>query len=231
VRTLWSWTKANSPRDKPVWRRLPRAAVSYLQKMGLANEVPSSQHNRDGVQARAKWEMSFPSAPAGPPKATPCEPPNELDTLLLNTTRRLARASGRAEVNGRSWRTIASWCDLKSGEKVYGDAVIADERRRLPHQAAHEDSIESNGLLGDLRSDRRCTPTALTTSSNLFEARAIQGDQLRDSRMGFPMGSGRVQHRPGLRQSYKNWQSINATKFLGESCETLASEWELTADR
>ena len=43
----------------------------------------------------------------------------------------------------------------------------------------------------------------------------------------FPLGDGRVNIGLGYVNSYKNWQSINATHFLGEFLETLPREWEL----
>ena len=43
----------------------------------------------------------------------------------------------------------------------------------------------------------------------------------------FPMGNGVFNIGLGYVNSYKNWQSINATQFLGEFLRTLPREWEL----
>jgi flavin-dependent dehydrogenase len=41
------------------------------------------------------------------------------------------------------------------------------------------------------------------------------------------MGNGTFNIGLGYVNSYKNWQSINATQFLGEFLQSLPSEWEL----
>ena len=43
----------------------------------------------------------------------------------------------------------------------------------------------------------------------------------------FPFGGGRINIGLGYVNSYKNWQQINATQFLGEFMDTLPREWDL----
>ena len=74
--------KAEFPRDKPCGDGLTARAVSYLQKMGLAEEVAKFHRvNRVTVFSPSQWELSFPKRPGMPeprlrrsrgPSWTPC---------------------------------------------------------------------------------------------------------------------------------------------------------------
>ena len=59
--------KADFPRDKPCGDGLTARAVSYLQKMGLAEEVNKFHRvNRVKVYSPSPWELSFPRRPGMP---------------------------------------------------------------------------------------------------------------------------------------------------------------------
>ena len=59
--------KAEFPRDKPCGDGLTARAVSYLQKMGLADEVATFHRvNRVTVFSPSQWELSFPKRPGMP---------------------------------------------------------------------------------------------------------------------------------------------------------------------
>jgi flavin-dependent dehydrogenase len=64
--------KAEFPRDKPCGDGLTARAVSYLQKMGLAEEVSKfHQVNRVTVFSPSAWELSFPKRPGMPDPPAP----------------------------------------------------------------------------------------------------------------------------------------------------------------
>ncbi len=64
--------KAEFPRDKPCGDGLTARAVSYLQKMGLANEVAKFHRvNRVTVFSPSRGSCRSRSAPACPTTATP----------------------------------------------------------------------------------------------------------------------------------------------------------------
>src|SRR5947209_17526753 len=75
--------KAEFPRDKPCGDGLTARAVSYLQKIGLANEV-SKFHRISGVTVYSplEWDLSFPNRP-GMPNHGHTVNRTRLDTLLL----------------------------------------------------------------------------------------------------------------------------------------------------
>ena len=66
-------------------------------------------------------------------------------------------------------------------------------------------------------------------SLDIYLKLQFQGDQLPGYAWVFPMGGGRVNIGLGYINSYKNWQAINATDFLGDFLQTLPREWELPA--
>ena len=75
--------KATFPRDKPCGDGLTARAVSYLQKMGLADEVARFHRvNRVTVYSPSRWELSFPKRP-GMPDHGHTVSRTVLDTLLL----------------------------------------------------------------------------------------------------------------------------------------------------
>ncbi len=68
-------------------------------------------------------------------------------------------------------------------------------------------------------------------SLDIYLKLEFQGDQLPGYGWVFPMGNGVFNIGLGYVNSYKNWQSINATQFLGEFLRTLPGDWELPRDR
>ena len=75
--------KASFPRDKPCGDGLTARAVSYLQKMGLADEVAGFHRvNRVTVFSPSRWELSFPKRP-GMPDHGHTVSRTLLDTMLL----------------------------------------------------------------------------------------------------------------------------------------------------
>ena len=68
-------------------------------------------------------------------------------------------------------------------------------------------------------------------SLDIYLKLAFQGDQLPGYGWVFPMGGGRFNIGLGYVNSYKNWQSINATQFLGEFLRTLPPRMGAAADR
>ncbi len=71
------------PRDKPCGDGLTARAVSYLQKMGLADEVATFHRvNRVTVFSPSEWELSFPKRP-GMPDHGHTVSRTHLDTVLL----------------------------------------------------------------------------------------------------------------------------------------------------
>jgi flavin-dependent dehydrogenase len=123
--------KAEFPRPKPCGDGLTARAVSYLQKMGLADEVATYHRvNRVTVFSPSEWELSFPKRP-GMPDHGHTVSRERLDTTLLKhaesagaEVRQGAEVAGPIVENGR-----VVGVTLKSGEKVFGDAVIGPEDR------------------------------------------------------------------------------------------------------
>ena len=120
--------KAEFPRDKPCGDGLTARAVSYLQKMGLADEV-STFHRVDRVTvfSPSRWEMSFPQRP-GMPDHGHTVSRTHLDTVLLSHAEKAgAEVREGAEVAGpeldAGGRVVG--VALKTGEKISADAVIA----------------------------------------------------------------------------------------------------------
>lgn len=222
--------KAEFPRDKPCGDGLTARAVSYLQKMGLSEEV-SKFHRVDGVKvfSPSEWDLSFPRRPGMPDHGYVARRP-ELDTILL----RHAGSSGAeiregAEVigpdqdaNGRVIGVI-----LKGGETVTADAVIAADGAYSPIKRAMKLDSEYNGYSAIAI---RAEMPANRPDSNMLEIYlklAFEGDQLPGYGWVFPFGGGQINIGLGYVNSYKKWQQINATQFLGQFMETLPREWEL----
>ncbi len=116
---------------------------------------------------------------------------------------------------------------LKSGEKVYGDAVIAADGAYSPIKRALKIDSEYNGYSAiAIRSEMHANRPD-SDSLDIYLKLAFQGDQLPGYGWVFPMGNGVFNIGLGYVNSYKNWQSINATQFLGEFLRTLPRDWEL----
>jgi len=222
--------KAEFPRDKPCGDGLTARAVSYLQKMGLADEI-SRFHRVDGVRVSSpsEWELSFPRRPGMPDHGHVVRRP-ELDTLLLKHAgsagaeiRQSAEVVGPVvDENGR-----VTGVTLRGGETVRADAVIAADGAYSPIKRALNLDSEYNGysaiaIRAEMPADR--------PDSNMLDIYLklqFQGDQLPGYGWVFPMGNGLFNIGLGYVNSYKNWQGINATQFLGEFLRTLPPEWEL----
>ena len=92
--------KAEFPREKPCGDGLTPRAVSYLQKMGLADEV-AQFHRVNGVKVFSprEWALSFPRRP-GIPNHGHVARRTDLDPLLLKN----AEAAGAESPTVRQCR-------------------------------------------------------------------------------------------------------------------------------
>jgi geranylgeranyl reductase family protein len=222
--------KAEFPRDKPCGDGLTARAVSYLQKMGLSEEV-SKFHRVNGVKvfSPSEWDLSFPRRPGMPDHGYVARRP-ELDTILL----RHAGSAGAeiregAEVTGpvQSANGRVTGVLLKGGETVTADAVIAADGAYSPIKRAMKLDSEYNGYSAIAI---RAEMPANRPDSNMLEIYlklAFEGDQLPGYGWVFPFGGGQINVGLGYVNSYKKWQQINATQFMGQFMATLPREWEL----
>jgi geranylgeranyl reductase family protein len=222
--------KAEFPRDKPCGDGLTARAVSYLQKMGLSEEV-SKFHRVDGVKvfSPSEWDLSFPRRPGMPDHGYVARR-HELDTILLRHAgsagaeiREGAEVTGPVQnANGRVTGVI-----LKGGETVTADAVIAADGAYSPIKRAMKLDSQYKGYSAIAI---RAEMPANRPDSNMLEIYlklAFEGDQLPGYGWVFPFGGGQINIGLGYVNSYKKWQQINATQFLGQFMETLPREWEL----
>ncbi|OHV05370.1 NAD(P)/FAD-dependent oxidoreductase [Mycobacterium talmoniae] len=222
--------KAEFPRDKPCGDGLTARAVSYLQKMGLADEVAKFHRvNRVKVFSPSTWELSFPRRPGMPDHGHVARRP-ELDTLLLKHAESAgAEVRQSAEVVGPILDDAGrvTGVTLKSGEQVVADAVIAADGAYSPIKRALKLDSAYNGYSAIAIRAEMAANRPDTDSLDIYLKLAFQGDQLPGYGWVFPLGGGRVNIGLGYVNSYKNWQAINATQFLGEFLATLPREWEL----
>ena len=101
------------------------------------------------------------------------------------------------------------------------DAVIAADGAYSPIKRALKLDSRVQRLLGDRDPGRDAgQPPGLQHAGDLPEA-AFQGDQLPGYGWVFPFGDGQVNIGLGYVNSYRKWQQINATAFLGEFMATL----------
>ena len=222
--------KAVFPRDKPCGDGLTARAVCYLQKMGLAEEVAKfHQINRVTVYSPSRWELSFPKRP-GMPDHGHTVSRTELDMLLLKH----AESAGAvvregAEVAGPIFddRGRVTGVTLKGGGQVHGYAVIAADGAYSPIKRALKIDSEYNGYAAVAIRSEMDANRPDSDSFDIYLKLKFQGDQLPGYGWVFPMGGNRVKIGLGYVTSYKAWQSINATGFLGEFLRTLPPEWEL----
>jgi menaquinone-9 beta-reductase len=224
--------KAEFPRDKPCGDGLTPRAVSYLQKMGLADEVAKFHRlNRATIFSPSEWELSFPRRPGMPDHGHGARR-RELDTLLLKH----AESAG-AEVR-QSAEVVGPIVDedgrvtgvtLKTGERVMADAVIAADGAYSPVKQALKLHSQYNGYSAIAIRAEMPANRPDSDSLDIYLKLAFRGDQLPGYGWVFPLGCGRVNIGLGYVNSYKNWQQINATQFLGEFLATLPPEWELPA--
>lgn len=224
--------KAGFPRDKPCGDGLTARAVSYLQKMGLADEVATFHRiNRVTVFSPSRWELSFPKRP-GMPDHGHTVSRTVLDTMLLEHAAKAGAVVRQgAEVSepiiDDSGRVTG--VALKSGEKVHADAVIAADGAYSPIKRALQIDSDYNGYSAIAIRAEMDANRADSDSFDIYLKFEFQGDQLPGYGWVFPMGDGRLNIGLGYINSYKNWQAINATQFLGEFLATLPREWELPA--
>ena len=224
--------KAVFPRDKPCGDGLTARAVSYLQKMGLAHEVENFHRvNRVTVFSPSRWELSFPKRPGMPDHGCTVSR-TVLDTLLIeHASAAGAKVRQGAEVSepilddtGRVTGVV-----LKNGEKIHGDAVIAADGAYSPiKRALHLDS-EYNGYSAIAIRAEMDSDSLDSDSLDIYLKLRFQGHQLPGYGWVFPMGGGRLNIGLGYVNSYRDWQAINATQFLGEFIATLPRDWKLPA--
>lgn len=222
--------KAQFPRDKPCGDGLTARGVSYLQKMGLTDEVNTFHRiNKVTVYSPSEWELRFPRRPGMPDHGRTVSR-TKLDALLLDhaaaagaEVRQGAEVAGpEVDATGRVVGVV-----LKSGEKVLGDAVIAADGAYSPIKRALGFDSERNGysaiaIRAEMPADRPDSDSFEIYLKLLFE-----GDQLPGYGWIFPMGDGRFNIGLGYINSYRRWQSINATQFLSDFMATLPADWNL----
>lgn len=224
--------KFEFPRDKPCGDGLTPRAVSYIQKMGLADEV-AKFHRVNGAKmfSLSEWDLAFPRRP-GMPDHGHVARRTELDTLLLKQA-----GSARAELR-QSAEVVGPIVDddgrvtgvtLKSGERVLADAVVAADGAYSPVKRALKLDSQYNGYSAIAIRAEMPINRPDSDSLDIYLKLTFQGDQLPGYGWVFPLGDGRVNIGLGYVNSYKNWQQINATQLLGDFMESLPAEWELPA--
>lgn len=222
--------KAQFPRDKPCGDGLTARAVSYLQKMGLAEQVAKFHRvNRVRVYSPSAWELSFPRRPGMPDHGHVARRP-ELDTLLLKHAASVGvQVRESAEVTGPVLDAAGrvTGVVLKGGEKVLADAVIAADGAYSPIKRALKLDSDYNGYSAIAIRAEMSANRPDVDSLDIYLKLAFQGDQLPGYGWVFPLGDGRVNIGLGYVNSYRNWQAINATAFLGEFLATLPADWRL----
>jgi menaquinone-9 beta-reductase len=222
--------KAAFPRDKPCGDGLTPRAVSYLQKMGLADHV-TKFHRVNGatIFSPTEWQLSFPRRP-GMPDHGYCARRTQLDAMLLKQAesagvevRESAEVLGPiVDDDGR-----VTGLTLRSGEQVLADAVIAADgayspvKRGLKLDTAHS-GYSAIAIRAEMSAER-----ADSQSLDIYLKLRFQGDQLPGYGWVFPLGDNRFNIGLGYVNSYKNWQQINAAQLLGEFMATLPRDWRL----
>lgn len=222
--------KATFPRDKPCGDGLTARGVSYLQKMGLAQQVAEFHRiNRVTVFSPHQWELAFPRRPGMPDHGCTVSR-THLDALLLGH----AEAAGAevrqgCEVTGveRSDDGRITGVVLRDGEAVHADAVIAADGAYSPlKRALHLDSdlhgYSAIAIRAEMPADR-----ADSDALEIYLKLLFDGHQLPGYGWVFPMGNGNFNIGLGYVNSYRNWQAINATQFLGDFLNTLPRDWAL----
>lgn len=222
--------KAQFPRDKPCGDGLTARAVSHLQKMGLAEQI-ARFHRVDRVRvfSPSAWELSFPRRPGMPDHGHVARRP-ELDTLLLKHAESAgAEVRQSAEVAGPVIDDAGrvAGVTLKGGETVTADAVIAADGAYSPIKRALQLDSDYDGYSAIAIRAEMAANRPDTDSLDIYLKLAFHGNQLPGYGWVFPLGGGRVNIGLGYVNSYKNWQSINATQFLGDFLGTLPGDWKL----
>ncbi|MGV1087582.1 MAG: NAD(P)/FAD-dependent oxidoreductase [Mycobacterium sp.] len=224
--------KAVFPRDKPCGDGLTARAVSYLQRIGLADQVATFHRvNRVTVYSPSRWELSFPKRP-GMPDHGHTVSRTVLDAMLLEHAEKagaVVRQGAEVREPILDARGRVAGVVLKSGEKVTADAVIAADGAYSPiKRALNLDSAYQGYSAIAIRAEMDANRDD-SDSLDIHLKLAFQGDQLPGYAWVFPMGGGRLNIGLGYVNSYRNWQGINATSFLGEFMSTLPRQWQLPA--
>ncbi len=222
--------KAEFPRDKPCGDGLTARAVSYLQGMGLAQQLASFHRvNRVTVHSPSMWSLSFPRRPGMPDYGLTVSR-SELDALLLKHAE-CAGAEIRqgTEVAGPELAADGQVVGvaLKGGEKVYGSAVIAADGAYSPIKRALKLDSQCKGYSAIAIRAEMHAKRPDSDSLDIFLKLRFRGDQLPGYGWVFPMGNGALNIGLGYLNSYRNWHSINAAQFFDEFLRTLPSEWDL----
>ena len=222
--------KAEFPRDKPCGDGVTPRALSYIQKMGLADEIAKFHRlNRAKIFSPSEWELSFPRRP-GMPDHGHGVARRELDTLLLkNADSAGAEVRQSAEVVGPIVDDDGrvAGVTLKGGERVLADAVIAADGAYSPVKRGLKLDSKYNGYTAIAIRAEMSANRPDADSLDIYLKLRYQGDQLPGYGWVFPLGGGRVNIGLGYVNSYKNWHQINSTRFLGEFLATLPREWKL----
>ena len=222
--------KAAFPRDKPCGDGLTPRAVSYLQKMGLAEEVAKFHRlNRATIFSPTEWELSFPRRPGMPNHGHGIRR-TQLDAMLLRhaeaagaEVRESAEVAGAAvDKNGR-----VTGLTLKGGEEIVADAVIAADGTYSPVKRSLNLTSKYNGYSAIAIRAEMSAIRPDSDSLDIYLKVAFKGDQLPGYGWVFPLGDGRVNVGMGYVNSYRNWHQINSSQLLGEFMATLPREWEL----
>ena len=192
--------KAQFPRDKPCGDSLTPRAVSYLQKMGLADEVARFHRlNRATIFSPSEWELSFPNRPGMPDHGHGIRR-TQLDTMLIEH----AESAGAEVRQGEEVVSAVTDDDgrvvgvtLKGGEQVRADAVIAADGAYSPvKRSLHLDSRYNGYSAIAIRAEM----SAVRPDSDSLDIHlkvSHRGDQL----PGYvPAGRRSRQRRAGLRE-------------------------------
>src|SRR4029078_12419109 len=181
--------KAEFPRAKPCGDGLTARAVSYLQKTGLADEVATYPRvNAVTVFSPSQWELSFPKRP-GMPDHGHTVSREHLDTALLKHAESAGAEvrQGAADTGPSVENDRVVGVTLKSGEKVYGDAVIAADGAYSPIKRALKIDSEYNGYSAvAIRSEIHANRPD-SDSLDIYLKLEFQGDQLPGYGWVFPM--------------------------------------------
>lgn len=224
--------KAEFPRDKPCGDGLTPRAVSFMQKMGLADEVAKFHRlNRATIYSPTEWELSFPRRPGMPDHGHGIRR-TQLDTMLLKH----AEAAG-AEVRQGAEVTGASVDDsgrvngltLKSGEVIHADAVIAADGTYSPVRRSLKLTSKYNGYSAIAIRAEMSANRPDSDSLDIHLKISHDGQQLPGYGWVFPLGDGRVNIGVGYVNSFKRWHDINAARLLGDFMNGLPRDWNLPA--
>jgi geranylgeranyl reductase family protein len=224
--------KAEFPRDKPCGDGLTPRAVSYIQKMGLAEQVTKFHRvNRATVFSPHQWDLAFPDRPGMPDHGYVARRLT-LDLMLLERAEfcgvevhRGAEVVGPVvEDDGRVAGVV-----LKGGEKIHADAVIAADGAYSPIKRALKLTSPYRGYSAIAIRAEMAANRPDADSLDVHLRLRFQGDQLPGYGWVFPLGGGQVNIGLGYVNSYRKWQQINARRLLGEFLAGLPAGWELPA--